>query len=115
MTLKKEQPSKALQEESKDMSHTDTLQFTNALMDALITETNSEDAYGDMYARAADGSMRRIPIGTVGQILTVAADGFPARANDITNTTAVDAEQHQAISVANTTLPLSKDSEKPIL
>lgn len=61
MTQKNKQPSKALHEETEDMSDISTLQ----LMDALITETNSEDAYDDTYDRGADGNMHRIPAGTV--------------------------------------------------
>lgn len=105
MTQKKEQPSKALHEDLKDVSQPNAVQFSKSWTGIAITETSSEeDAFGDMYARAADGSMRRIPIGTVGQMLKVAADGFPAWANDITNTIVVNAGQDQTISVANTNL-----------
>ncbi|MBC9930522.1 hypothetical protein [Chitinophaga qingshengii] len=100
MTQKKEQLSTLLQEEHTDISQPRVA----SLMDAVLTETSGDEAYGDMYARAADGTMRRIPIGTVGQQLTVAPDGFPAWANDITNTIVVNAGQDQNISAANTNL-----------
>lgn len=100
----------------KAVGKTATQTLTNKTLTSPILNLSS-NATGDMYYRASDGTLARLPIGTTGNILDVSAGGVPEW---IPNPSGTDASTSQKGVVkldtapASATEPIAVGSNSPI-
>lgn len=100
----------------KAVGKTATQTLTNKTLTSPILNLSS-NATGDMYYRASDGTLARLPIGTQGNILDVSAGGVPewvANPSGVDASTTTKGVVKLDTAPASATEPIAVGSNSPI-